>query len=65
MSATKRIEDIVSKLTPIQKEKILAMRRPLKIGDFANYEKNCNFIINECKFALYEFDEVKNFLEKK
>lgn len=59
-----KIEKIVNKLSAEQKAKILDMTKPQKVGDSQNYEKKCKFIIEECGFAIYQFDEVKKALQK-
>jgi len=58
------IEKIIASLTKEQKAKILTMNKPNRVGDSKNYEKNCNFIIQECGFAIYEFDEIKKLLQE-
>ena len=58
-----KIEEIIKNLSEEQKAKILTMNKPKRVGDSRNYEKNCNFIIQECGFAIFEFDEVKKTLQ--
>lgn len=59
-----RIEEIINNLSEEKKAKILDMTKPQKVGDSQNYEKKCKFIIEECGFAIYEFDEVKKALQQ-
>ena len=59
----KTVEELIEPLTPEQKDKILNMHRPSKVGDYKNYDRNTGFL-NDCGISLLRFDEVKKHLEK-
>lgn len=58
----KSVEETVKNLSEEQKIRVLNMKRPNKVADYQNYEKNCHFLIEECGISLLIFNEVQKLL---